>query len=72
VVANLLENGAQVDAMDKVRIDMYVGPMYRVALLSVIQLNFTQHILTLPLASTCAPFSNKCDKTLSCPRTAAQ
>ena len=28
IVANLLEKGAEVDARDEVRIDMYVGPMY--------------------------------------------
>ena len=39
-MANLLENGAQVDARDKVRI---CWPMYRVALLCVMPLNFTQH-----------------------------
>jgi hypothetical protein len=29
MVANLLEKGAYVDARDEVRIDMFVGPMYR-------------------------------------------
>jgi hypothetical protein len=33
-VSHLLKKGAQVDARDKVRIDMYVGPMYRLAVLS--------------------------------------
>ena len=44
VVANLLEKGAEVDSSDKVRIDMYVSLMYRLGLLCVISLNFTQHI----------------------------
>jgi hypothetical protein len=43
MVANLLEKGAEVDAKDEVRIDMYVGPMYRLGLLCVIPLNFTRH-----------------------------
>jgi hypothetical protein len=33
----LLEKGAEVDARDKVRIDMFVGARYRLALLFVIQ-----------------------------------
>ena len=43
VVAHLLEKGAQVDARDKVRIDMYVDSRYRLGLLCVIPLNFIQH-----------------------------
>jgi hypothetical protein len=43
MVANLFEKGADVDARDKVRIDMFVGPMYRLGLLYVIPLNFTRH-----------------------------
>jgi hypothetical protein len=42
VVTHLLEKGADVDARNKVRIDMYVGSMYRLALLCVIPLYFTQ------------------------------
>jgi hypothetical protein len=42
VVEDLLERGADVNAMDKVRIDMYVGSMYRLVLLCVIPLNFTE------------------------------
>ena len=42
VVAELLVKGADVNAKDEVRIDMYVGSMYRFALLCVIPLNFTQ------------------------------
>jgi hypothetical protein len=41
-VADLLEKGAHVDARDEVRTDMYVGSMYRFALLCVIPLYFTQ------------------------------
>jgi hypothetical protein len=36
-VANLLEKGVEVNARDKVRIDMFVGARYRLALLFVIQ-----------------------------------
>ena len=41
-MAQLLGKGAGVDAMDKVRIDMYFGSMYRLALLRVNPLYFTQ------------------------------
>ena len=41
-MTHLLEKGADVNAMDKVRIDMYFGSMYRLALLCVIPPNFTQ------------------------------
>ena len=37
-MAHLLEKGAEVDASDKVRIDMFVGPMYRLG-----PMNFTRH-----------------------------
>jgi hypothetical protein len=37
VVAHLLEKGAEMDARDKVRIDMYLGSRYRLTLLFVIQ-----------------------------------
>ena len=43
VVAHLLEKGAEMDASDKVRIDMYVDSRYRLGLLCVIALNFIQH-----------------------------
>jgi hypothetical protein len=43
MVANLFEKGADVDSRDEVRIDMFVGPMYRLGLLCVIPLNFTRH-----------------------------
>ena len=39
---DLLERGADVNAKDEVRIDMCVGSMYRLVLLCVIPLNFTQ------------------------------
>jgi hypothetical protein len=42
-VKHLLEKGAELDVRDKVRIDMYVGPLYRLGLLCVISLNFTKH-----------------------------
>jgi hypothetical protein len=42
IVGNFLEKGAEVDASDKVRIDMYVGPLYRLGLLCVIPLNITR------------------------------
>ena len=41
-VEDLLERGADVDARDEVRIDMYVGSMYRLAILCVMPLYFTQ------------------------------
>jgi hypothetical protein len=49
MVANLLEKGADVDASDKVRIDMFVGPMYRLGLLYVIPLNFTRHNVNMTI-----------------------
>jgi hypothetical protein len=42
VVAHLLEKGAEMDARDKVRIDMYLGFRYRLSL-CVTPLNFTHH-----------------------------
>jgi ankyrin repeat protein len=43
VVSHLLGKGADVDARDEVRIDVYLGSRYRLCLLCVIPLNFTQH-----------------------------
>ena len=49
MVANLLEKGAEVDARDEVRIDMFVGPMYGLGLLCVIPLNFTRHNVNMTI-----------------------
>jgi hypothetical protein len=49
MVANLLEKGANVDARDEVRIDMFVGPMYGLGLLCVIPLNFTRHNVNITI-----------------------
>ena len=42
-VRQLLRKGAEVDARDEVRIDVNLGSRYRLGLLCVIPLNFTQH-----------------------------
>jgi hypothetical protein len=49
MVANLLEKGADVDARDEVRIDMFVGPMYGLCLFCVIPLNFTRHNVNMTI-----------------------